>query len=189
MIEWNSNYEVTMEQGWLDALNTGDHIDLDSMDPLAKVHLAKRLLTENCVPNADKLAARLYIAAAEMGLASAQYNLADLYLRGLGVPKNPAQAVVWLEEAASQGDRDALYSLGMIYEFGNEGVAADIRKAMDYFLRAATQGLARAQYEYACACMVGRGVIKDINLAKYWFAKAAEQGVGRARRQLEILGA
>jgi TPR repeat protein len=174
-----------MEQFLLD---TETQIDLDSMDAHAKCNLAKRLLAENCVPNADKLAARLYIAAAEMGLAAAQYNLADLYLRGLGVPKDAGKAINWLDEAASQNDVDAMYSLGLIYEFGNEGILPDVKRAMEYFAKAAVMGSPRAQYEYACACMLGRGVPKDINQAKYWFAKAAEQGVGRAKRQLEILG-
>ena len=38
--------------------------------------------------------------AAEKGLARAQANLGNMYLRGQGVARDPAEAVIWFERAA-----------------------------------------------------------------------------------------
>jgi len=40
---------------------------------------------------------------AAQGEAAAQYNLGMLYLHGLGVPADGAQAQYWLKQSASQG--------------------------------------------------------------------------------------
>src|SRR3546814_12094419 len=62
---------------------------------------------------------RSYMQAAEHGLAAAQVNLAVLYLRGEGVPKDPRAAARWLERAARAGHPLAQYNLGMMYESGD----------------------------------------------------------------------
>jgi len=49
-----------------------------------------------------------YRRAAEQGDAVAQYNLANMYVQGQGVPKDTIQAHYWYSLAAAQGDQDAL---------------------------------------------------------------------------------
>jgi TPR repeat protein len=49
-------------------------------------------------------------AAAEQGLAEAQFNLAQRYEHGQGVAKSPAEALVWFSLAAAQGIPDAVKS-------------------------------------------------------------------------------
>lgn len=52
-------------------------------------------------------AARWFQEAAERGLADSQYNLAVLIESGLGLPRDPKQAYVWLSLAAASGDKEA----------------------------------------------------------------------------------
>ncbi len=56
-----------------------------------------------------------YRKAAEQGHAAAQNNLGECYAEGVGVEKDPAQAVVWYRKAAEQGfepAKEALRKLG-----------------------------------------------------------------------------
>jgi len=58
---------------------------------------------------------------AELGDMNAQYNLADLYYRGEGMPQDYAGAFKWYKKAAEQGHPGAQYGLGFMYYRG-EGV-------------------------------------------------------------------
>jgi hypothetical protein len=49
------------------------------------------------------LAFKEFKDAAEKGDARAQYSLAVMYNDGIGVKKNPAEAMVWFRKAAAQG--------------------------------------------------------------------------------------
>ena len=55
---------------------------------------------------------------------------------GYGVPRNFAKALQWYQLAAKAGDREAQYSLGLMYLDGR-GVARDEKTAADYFEQAA----------------------------------------------------
>ena len=55
----------------------------------------------------DAEAARWYRAAAEQGLAAAQFNLGMMYRYGSGIGQNLAEAHAWLSLAADGGDADA----------------------------------------------------------------------------------
>jgi TPR repeat protein len=48
-------------------------------------------------------AARWYQRAADLGEAIAQLNLGEMYMLGLGVPRDAARAHLWLTLAARQG--------------------------------------------------------------------------------------
>ena len=52
------------------------------------------------------------------GDAEAQIALADLYMQGYGVPRNPAMAVRWYHLAAGQGAVMAQVNLGDLYARG-----------------------------------------------------------------------
>lgn len=52
-------------------------------------------------------AASWFRKAAERGLKDSQFNLAVLHEQGLGVPRNPENAVFWYSLAAVQGDEEA----------------------------------------------------------------------------------
>ena len=55
--------------------------------------------------------------AAEQGHAAAQMGWVDV-LQGKGVPKDDLEAVRWYRLAAEQGDAEAQFFLGLMYEEG-----------------------------------------------------------------------
>ena len=70
-------------------------------------------------------ALKLWRPLAEQGDINAQYNLGQIYRRGLGVTQDYKEAVRLYTLAAEQGDADAQYNLANRYYYG-EGVIKDI---------------------------------------------------------------
>ena len=64
------------------------------------------------------------LQAAEQGNAAAQYNLGVMYLNGLGVRQDEAEAFRWFRQAADQGYAQAQNNLGAMYAEGR-GVRQD----------------------------------------------------------------
>lgn len=67
-----------------------------------------------------------YEVAAHAGVASAQFKLANAYLAGAGVGRDPVQAQLWYGRAAHQGLPEAQYALGMLLTAGVAGTADPI---------------------------------------------------------------
>ena len=110
-------------------------------------------------------------ARAQAGEAKAQYNLALLYYRGQGVPKNLDLAVGWALKSANQGYPLAQYTVGIMYSRG-EGLEKDDQQAARWIARAARQGLAIAQHDLGSLYGEGRGVPRDDVLAYMWYTLA-----------------
>ena len=121
----------------------------------------------------DKLqkAKPLLVKAAKKEYGYAQYLLAmnffDLY------SENNKGALFWLERAANNDEPEALYQLGVYYE---EGVEADLAKAIKYYQRAAELNHADAALELGYIYGEGFGVEQDDNKALFYLKKAAESG-------------
>jgi TPR repeat protein len=64
-----------------------------------------------------------YEAAANAGVASAQFKLANAYIAGAGVARDPIQAQRWYVRAAQQGLPNAEYALGLFFTGGVAGNA------------------------------------------------------------------
>ena len=94
------------------------------------------------------------------------------------------QAAASFEQAAKQGNADAQYKLGVMYENG-QGVEQDYRRAAQWYEKAALQGHAQAQYQLGNLYLEGLGVAEDMDAAETWWQHAAAQGVIQAHRQLE----
>ena len=112
---------------------------------------------------------------AERGDAEAQYNIAVMYERGLGVVKNYKESVKWLRKAVTKGFPKAQSSLGQRYYYG-EGVPQDYKEAVKWFRNAAEQGDAIAQSRLGVMYGQGRGVLKDIVMAYMWWIIASASG-------------
>ena len=65
-----------------------------------------------------------------------------------------------------------------------ERVLGDNENAVQWFRKAAEQGLDSAQYHLGRCYEGGKGVTKDLTKAAEWYQKAAEQGLGSAQYQL-----
>jgi len=100
---------------------------------------------------------------------TAQYNLAQFYLRGFGTERDFEKAIYWMRKAVENGDEDAPEQLKAY-----EKIAADAKAAM--------AGNAEAQADYAKFHMqTGNSTEqpeKDINYAECvkWAQRAADQG-------------
>ena len=95
------------------------------------------------------------------------------------------------QDAAEQGDADAQYNLGMLYDDG-VNVPQDAAKAAKWFRRAAEQGHVAAQSKLGVMYEKGRngvpqdssGVPQDSTESARWFRRAAEQGHVAAQSRL-----
>ncbi|KAJ3333727.1 hypothetical protein HDU76_004539 [Blyttiomyces sp. JEL0837] len=108
-------------------------------------------------------AVRMYqIAAVEGNLATAQYNLGDMYRYGKGVEQDYIMAYPWYWKSGSEQG----------YSFGQNGLG-------DFIIMAAEQGNSTAQNNLGGIYYSGNveaGVEKDLGEAVKWFKMAADQG-------------
>jgi TPR repeat protein len=90
------------------------------------------------------------------GHLDAQNNLGQRYFYGEGVEKDYNQAVKkddnsggamfnFYSLVAKNGNVDAQYELGLLYEYGSMGVKQDYQQAINWFAKAAEQGHKDAQ--------------------------------------------
>jgi uncharacterized protein len=87
---------------------------------------------------------------------------------------------------ASQGNAEAQYALGTMYELG-EGVAEDDAEAFKWFSLAASQGYAKAQNNLGYMYDLGEGIAQDNLRAYMWKDLAAAQGEIDAAKQRDAL--
>jgi ATP-dependent protease ClpP protease subunit len=78
----------------------------------------------------------LWLPLARGGSAAAQFNIAALLEKGLGVAADPAEAAHWYLQAAERGDAQAQLKIAGWYEAGT-GVTKDLEKAREWYTRAA----------------------------------------------------
>lgn len=81
-----------------------------------------------------------YRLAAEQGNPNAQYNLGLLYVNGLGVSQDYAEALKWFKLSADNGDASAQFNLGVLYENG-QGVSQNYTKAKEWYEKACNNGV------------------------------------------------
>ena len=86
-----------------------------------------------------------------------------------------AAALRILRPIAEQGNAEAQYSLGVMYDIG-EGVPQDYAEAVKWYRLAAGQGYADGQLNLGVMYYNGEGVPQDYLLAHMWFTLAAAQG-------------
>lgn len=84
---------------------------------------------------------------------------------------------------AKQGDSQAQYELGYMYDEGS-GTKENNTEAVKWYLKAAKSGVAGAQYNLALMYENGEGTGKDIQNAITWHTKAALQGNAYAQYSL-----
>jgi hypothetical protein len=131
-------------------------------------------------------AARYYKFAAEKGNAEAQFRLAGLNCRGLGVPKNTAECARLYRLAADAGVVRAQADLGLLYLTGN-GTTADLQEGARFARLAADGGDAAGQYLLGWCHERGAGVPRDLAEAERLYRLAAAQGHAPAQKGLERL--
>ena len=125
------------------------------------------------VPENKHEGTRLLTLAAERNDSSAQYDLAKRYEWGHEeAPKDYQRALHWYRLAAENGNSDALWAMGSVYENG-KGVPVDYREAMKWYSRAADGGHPGGFFMIGQFYEKGLGVSKNIDTAVEWYRQAA----------------
>jgi TPR repeat protein len=134
----------------------------------------------------------LFNRAAAKGHANALFQLALMYLHGWGTAQNEPLATRYfrmsvkpLTQSSEQGDVEAQYKLGVMYDEGR-GVEKDYIEAICWYRLAAEQGHAEAQYQLGQCYDKGYGVQKDQKEAMRWYRLAAAQGHDKAANMLRF---
>ncbi len=122
---------------------------------------------------------------AEMGMATAQVRLGDVFKEWAEIARknndavkwfrNATEALGWYRKAAEQGNADGQVRLGAMYEEGY-GIDQDYTEAVLWYRESAEQGNSLGQNNLGEMYKRGRGVLQSFTEAMIWFRKSAEQG-------------
>lgn len=132
----------------------------------------------------DKI--ELWMKAAELGNAEAQYEIGVAYYNGTGVKQSYNKAYGWFVKSAKQDNMYAQYMLGNCYHYGY-GTNTDFERAIKLYRKSANQGYHQAQYSvgdwYYRKLTIASPNEKVENALK-WFYRAAEQGNAEAEYKI-----
>jgi len=103
-------------------------------------------------------AVTLLTRAAGAGSPEAQFELAKLYERGIGVAQDFPRALSLYQAAADQDFADAINDLGFLYYQGELGLKADADTALKLFERAADLRHPQALFNFSA--LIDDGLIK-----------------------------
>ncbi len=92
---------------------------------------------------------------------------------GQGVSEDYAEAMKWYRKAADQGNTQAQFELGSIYQWRDGVVPQDYAEAMKWYRKAANRGHAGAAFMLGGMYFRGRGVPQNHAEAMKWLRKAA----------------
>lgn len=175
---------ATTPWNWI--MSGGGMGDASNSDAISTFEDAVKLDAAAETPEARAAAAKLYAEAADLGLATAQYNLGRAYDKGRGVERNLAEAARWYKRAADQNHVGAMAALATLYEFG-DGVGVNMVEALRLYRLSAdagdVYGLTGLAYLYA----EGKGVGRDAAEARRLYEMAADKGHARAMFNLSLM--
>ncbi|MFV2053385.1 caspase family protein [Aliiroseovarius sp. YM-037] len=121
----------------------------DTGDTRSMLGLAYMRLNPNVNTFDPESAVGYLTRAAEAGAPEAQFELAKLYERGIGVEPDPARALELYRAAAEQDFADAINDLGFFHHQGSLGLIPDPQRALTFFERAADLRHPQAQFNFA----------------------------------------
>lgn len=100
--------------------------------------------------------------------------------------QNKQAVIERVRPLAKQGNANAQYNLGVIYNRGY-GVPRNYDKARKWYKKAASQGYAKAAHNLGVLYQKGHGVPVNHERAAYWFKKAAKLGEPAAQNNLAVM--
>lgn len=137
----------------------------------AQYHLGWMYEHGRGVPRDRDQARFWYEKAAGAGFQNAAKRLLELESQ----VQDLASRLARLRQAASQGDAEAQYRLGLHFEQGDD-CPRDDEQATLWFRKSAEQGHVKAQLAMGRLSDYGKGVSPDHAQAAVWYRRAAEQG-------------
>ncbi|GAD91618.1 chitin synthase activator (Chs3), putative [Paecilomyces variotii No. 5] len=137
----------------------------------------------------EEYSRQLFHQAADLGYKFSQFRLGSAYEYGLmGCPVDARQSIIWYTRAAAQGEHQSELALSGWYLTGAEGILQQSdTEAYLWARKAASAGLAKAEYAMGYFTEVGIGVVSNLDDAKRWYWRAASQNFDKARERLEDL--
>ena len=162
---------------------------------MAMTRLGELYSSGNGVAFDMKKAMKWYFKAADMGSKRAQYALGSVYSRGIGgMPKDGIKAYNWFIKVVASGtppelsffpvtneNKFAYGSIGNLYEFGNVGFTSDLKKAVEFYKKAAGKDEVVSLTALGRLYEDGKGVPEDDQRAIEYYQKAAELGYAEAQ--------
>jgi len=112
-----------------------------------------------------------YQAAADLGLSTAQANLAYMFLAGEGTASDPTLAFSWARKSAEVGNAQGLEMVGYLLATGS-GVERNPKEAAYCYLLSARRGNVQAQDVLSTIYREGLGVPIDRRQAVMWLDRA-----------------
>jgi uncharacterized protein len=193
-----------------DALTVGDIDEIlrllkpkaDAGERDAQTIIAMAYLERDGPRGNPKEAVKWFKLAAHQGQKISQFNLGTMYLDGIGVAKSEMEAAKYLEMAALQGLPEAQFILGNLLspasfednprvtlgyttiEQDPTNVQKNAQDSVRWYMLAAEQGVAEAQFNLALAYADGIGVPKNSGNALKYYRLAAKQGLALAQYNL-----
>lgn len=156
----------------------------DDGDTRALIGLAYMRLNPEEANYDPKRAIELLERAAKSGDAEAQYELATLYEKGIGVAQDVKKAIGLFHQSADANYADAINDLGFLHYQGGLGIIRDRKRAREYFGRAADLRHPEAMFNYAA--MIDDGLVSKKgpkDAAKYLY-NALRTGAEEVLNQL-----
>lgn len=121
--------------------------------------------------------------AADQGLATAQATLGMIYFTGIGVPRDPKEAISWCSKAARARLPLGMFYLGMAYSSG-DGIPRNNDFSNRWIRAAADKGLVMAQLTLGMKLSLGDGIERNLDHGVQWLRQAANAGSSEAALQL-----
>ncbi len=112
---------------------------------------------------------------AEGGDAKAQYEIALMYLQGIGTRVDPARGGYWMLAAANNGNVSAMVEIGGRFESG-ANVERNYLLSFTWYRRAAALEDPIAAYRLAGLYERGAGVQRDLSRAWAWYRLSRKFG-------------
>ena len=131
--------------------------------------------------------AKILSDLSNQGVTEAKILLAALLFNGTGIKKDEASAVRLLEEAADEGNPDAMWRLGWLLLVQSElSKFTNDKSGLTLLEHAANNNVGDAQLMLGNIYREGKIVPRNYDLSVYWFDKAANQNVVEAIHSLGV---
>jgi len=112
------------------------------------------------------------LKAAELGNPIAQYEIINLYKKGLGIPKNQEASIYWNKKCVESKVASCEVNLGWNYMDSKSQLPIDYSQAMQLNLLGFEHGHAEGASNVGMLYEMGWGVPVDYDLAADWYKKA-----------------
>jgi hypothetical protein len=178
------NEDLSLQNGWAGLVSKNLEQSAKSGSDLAQSCLS-HMYREGFGVKRDPVKAFQWCSAAakHKDKPEATFELAMMYLLGLGVKQCEATAVLLFDVAGKQDHPLALFKLAEHF-FENAEKGNDFKKGFDACYRSAELGLVEAQFNLGVMFEDGLGAEQNLEKAANWYHRSATNGDKRAMNNL-----